>query len=69
MVVPHLDELVTTLTDPFVVPLDSPTLQASAAALLLTVFQAVKGMWCAGWCILIRSECACRWVCDLTESS
>jgi hypothetical protein len=43
MIVPHLDELVTTLTDPFVVPLDSPTLQAAATSLLLTVFQAVKG--------------------------
>jgi hypothetical protein len=43
MIVPHLDELVTTLTDPFVVPLDSPTLQAAATNLLLTVFQAVKG--------------------------
>jgi hypothetical protein len=43
MIVPYLDELVTTLTDPFVVPLDSPTLQAAATAELLTVFRAIKG--------------------------
>jgi len=43
IIVPHLDELVTTLTDPFVVPLDSPQLQSAATSLLLGIFTAVRG--------------------------
>ena len=43
MVVPHLDELVSTLTDPFVVPFDSPSMQTAAVEELITIFQAVKG--------------------------
>ena len=43
MVVPHLDELVSTLTDPFVAPFDSPSMQTAAVEELITIFQAVKG--------------------------
>mmetsp|Transcript_28473 Transcript_28473/g.64496 ORF Transcript_28473/g.64496 Transcript_28473/m.64496 type:complete len:821 (-) Transcript_28473:7-2469(-) len=42
-VVPHLDELVTVLTDPFVVPHDSPLVQAASLELLLSVFEAIRG--------------------------
>lgn len=43
MIVPHLDELVTTITDAFVVPLDSPQLQSAATTLLRGIFSAVRG--------------------------
>jgi hypothetical protein len=43
MVVPHFAELVATLTDPFVVPFDSPALQAASAKLLLALCGALRG--------------------------
>ena len=43
LIVPHFDELVTTLTDPFVFPFDSPLLQGACIDLLHTVLTSIKG--------------------------
>lgn len=43
LIVPHFDELISTLTDPFVVPFDSPLLQSAAVEELCTIFTAIKG--------------------------
>lgn len=43
LVTPHFAELVATLTDPFIISPDSPSLQVAAMQSLCTVFAAVKG--------------------------
>lgn len=43
MLVPLFDEIVTVLTDPFVISLDSVKLQNAATDVLITLFESVKG--------------------------
>ena len=43
LIVPFFDELVSTLTDPFVFPFDSPTLQSACIDILHTILTSIKG--------------------------